>query len=359
MSIPKYAHSWYNLLPDYLNKMRESISAYCAKIGADPLLVQGAGGNISWKEDDTLWIKSSGTWLSEAKDRNIFSSLDLPHLQNSITSGNFSTTPKLKCDTASRVSIETMLHALMPQTVVLHLHAVEPLAHLVQLDFEEKITKLLNNKTICWTTTNYHKPGAALAQAANDALKEKPGAEVIFLKNHGIVIGGANLEIVDDILCQLTALLATPPRSFDTNKLPICSINLANNICYLPIADSAIHQLAIDDYFFNLLPRNWPLYPDHVVFLGSSPACLDSIDEINANYAHSHKDNCPELIFVRGTGVFVQSEFSLTKQAQLRCYYDVLSRQVRPELINPLNQEQIAELLNWDAEHYRMNIAKK
>jgi rhamnose utilization protein RhaD (predicted bifunctional aldolase and dehydrogenase) len=45
---------------------RASISAYCAEIGRDPLLVQGAGGNVSWKANDTLWIKASGTWLADA-----------------------------------------------------------------------------------------------------------------------------------------------------------------------------------------------------------------------------------------------------------------------------------------------------
>ena len=45
----------------------KDVREYCARIGANPLLVQGAGGNISWKEDHTLWIKASGTRLSNAK----------------------------------------------------------------------------------------------------------------------------------------------------------------------------------------------------------------------------------------------------------------------------------------------------
>ena len=45
------------------------VTDYCAHIGADPLLVQGAGGNVSWKEDGTLWIKASGKWLAGAPAR--------------------------------------------------------------------------------------------------------------------------------------------------------------------------------------------------------------------------------------------------------------------------------------------------
>jgi len=52
--------------------LRSSVIEYCAAIGADPLLVQGAGGNVSWKESDTLWVKASGTWLKEAVQKDIF-----------------------------------------------------------------------------------------------------------------------------------------------------------------------------------------------------------------------------------------------------------------------------------------------
>ena len=52
--------------------IREEIEELCNKLGEDQLLVQGAGGNISWKEDDTLWVKASGTWLSKALQENIF-----------------------------------------------------------------------------------------------------------------------------------------------------------------------------------------------------------------------------------------------------------------------------------------------
>jgi rhamnose utilization protein RhaD (predicted bifunctional aldolase and dehydrogenase) len=44
----------------FQTKLACEVKTYCSQIGADPLLVQGAGGNASWKEGDTLWIKASG-----------------------------------------------------------------------------------------------------------------------------------------------------------------------------------------------------------------------------------------------------------------------------------------------------------
>lgn len=42
----------------------EALLDLSARVGADPDLVQGAGGNTSIKEGGTLWIKASGLWLA-------------------------------------------------------------------------------------------------------------------------------------------------------------------------------------------------------------------------------------------------------------------------------------------------------
>src|SRR5262245_35849151 len=42
-----------------------------ARLGSDASLVQGPGGNTSLKRDGTLWIKASGAWLSQARERAI------------------------------------------------------------------------------------------------------------------------------------------------------------------------------------------------------------------------------------------------------------------------------------------------
>ena len=46
--------------------LKKKISKFCAQIGKRSLLVQGAGGNVSFKDNDVLWIKASGFWLSQS-----------------------------------------------------------------------------------------------------------------------------------------------------------------------------------------------------------------------------------------------------------------------------------------------------
>jgi len=65
------------------------------------------------------------------------------------------------------------------------------------------------------------------------------------------------------------------------------------------------------------------------------------------------------LIFLKGQSVFAKPGFSSAKQAQLKCDHDVLVRQPQHAHLKALDEQQIAELLNWDAEHYRQHMAKQ
>ena len=48
-----------------------------SKLGKNHMLVQGAGGNTSIKQNNKMWIKASGTWLSKSIEENIFADKDL------------------------------------------------------------------------------------------------------------------------------------------------------------------------------------------------------------------------------------------------------------------------------------------
>ncbi len=331
-----------------------AVLAYCARIGADPLLVQGAGGNVSWKACDTLWIKASGTWLADAARRDIFVAVDLAQLQAQLTLGNFDLAPRLAQPSSLRPSIETLLHALMPQAVVVHVHAIEVLAHLVRRDADADLASALRG--VPWTQVAYQKPGPELARAVQAALQVVPDAKVVLLKNHGVVIGGADTIEVDDILRGLIARLAVTPRSPVNVAPPEAPLTFNGADVYLPLADSLVHQLATDPVLYERLSSSWALYPDHLVFLGAQAHAFASIAALQT--ALQHCEQWPELVFVRGLGVFAQASFDHVKLAQLRCYHDVISRQTN-EVLNRLEQNQIDELLNWDAEHYRMEQAKR
>ena len=319
------------------------------------MLVQGAGGNVSWKENDVLWVKASGTCLSDAAIKDIFVSVKLVHLQKEMSRGNFAVHPELDSESKLRPSIETLLHALMPQTIVVHLHAIEILAHLVKKSFLNKFDALLGGyAAINWLNVGYYKPGAELAKAVHQSLENNQDANVIFLQNHGVVIGGETVKEVDDILQSLIAAMSTDIITKSSVSPPKLPLRINSDIKYFPIEDSVLHRLATDETMYNRLGSDWALYPDHVVFLGAFAHKYSDAGSFEAEL--SGCKNFPELVFIKDMGVFVTREFTVSKLAQLRCYYDVISRQPQEGLVNPLANEQIAELLNWDAEQYRINM---
>jgi len=333
--------------------IEKKVKAFCAQIGADPLLVQGAGGNVSWKDGDTLWIKASGTWLAEAELKEIFVSVNLANLQTALKNQEFPLEPLVTSVSELRPSIETLLHALMPQRVVVHLHAVEILAHLVQGNAKVKIKNLVND-AVKWVFVDYFKPGADLARSVSEQLTTRSNANVVFLANHGLVIGG---DDVDEVACTLHTLISKLQTEFSKSiiqKKP-CKYEqefLARG--YVPCGDKEVSQLANKEELMNRLRNEWALYPDHVVFLGAMPAILE------ANFRLCDIDaiarDKPLFIFAFGSGVYENLHVKAAEKSQLRCYYDVIIRQCASDNLATLSNQQVSELLDWDAEKFRKNL---
>ena len=340
-----------------MTNTHHDIKQLCATLGKDRLLVQGAGGNISWKEDGVLWVKGSGTWLANAEKEDIFVPVNLIGILTSFSKANFDGKSHVIGEQKLRPSIETILHALMPQKIVVHLHAIDVLAHLVTRDSEASIQRLFKKakqSSIDVIFVGYHKPGQDLAQAIDRALKQQPNTNVVFLKNHGIVIGCNSIQEIEQLLksitdiCKYNNVLQQSPSS---KKLPEVVPECAER--YVTFPDINVQELVLDPNLFKRLESDWVLFPDHAVFLGPKAFFYASW----ADFLVNNLGTLPELIFIENVGVFVKPDFSLAKIAQLRCYFDVISR-VAPEAhLDPLDDAAIYALLDWDGEKYRQQMS--
>ncbi|WP_284078455.1 class II aldolase/adducin family protein [Herbaspirillum aquaticum] len=331
-----------------------SVKAYCARIGADALLVQGAGGNASWKTPDTLWVKASGTWLADALTKEIFVPVDLRHLRQAIEAQRFDEVPQVQGASTLRPSIETMLHALLPHKVVLHAHAVELLVHLVQADAKAVLQQVLGDR-VRWVYIDYFKPGADLATAVFQQIKHVPDVEVVFLKNHGAVIGGDDVESVDRILRLLISALQTAVPVEITQPHGRRCAAVLSTLGYEACGDDSLNQLALAESLCRRLRTEWALVPDHVVFLGPMARVLEPSASLN-EMRKVVNEGAP-FIFVEGDGVYQKPDVTSAQLAQLRCYYDVLIRLSEHVRLCTLSAEEIADLLDWDAEKYRQKNA--
>jgi rhamnose utilization protein RhaD (predicted bifunctional aldolase and dehydrogenase) len=330
----------------------KQVKAFCARVGTDPLLVQGAGGNVSWKEGDVLWVKASGTWLVEAESRDIFVPVDLKALRSAAVAGNFDIKPMGLDSSGLRPSIEVMLHALMDATVVVHLHPIEILAQMVRPEVKGILESRVG-QSMRWCHVRYFKPGAELARAVAETIRAAGQPDVVFMSNHGVVVAGENIANVEATLAILNArlrnerasvLLAAPAASEDQGRFPD----------YAQAADSGVHQLALSEHLFDRLQKDWALYPDHVVFLGAQPWALERGQRL---LGPNPDVEPPPYIFVRGVGVFESSRVTAGQRAQLRCYLDVLERVSPGERLVSLGAAEVADLLGWESEKYRQAMS--
>ena len=87
-------------------------------VGEDFNLIQGPGGNTSYKNRDLIYIKKSGTFLRESENVDIFISENIHKLEEFYNlSDNYEKFNK-------EMSIETPLHLIFKEKYVFHYHSL-------------------------------------------------------------------------------------------------------------------------------------------------------------------------------------------------------------------------------------------
>jgi hypothetical protein len=67
-------------------------------------------------------------------------------------------------------------------------------------------------------------------------------------------------------------------------------------------------------------------------------------------------DLVPPFVFVINSGVIESRTVAPAQKEQLMFNFDVITRQPIGQRLQPLNQYDIASLLDWDAEKYRSEL---
>jgi rhamnose utilization protein RhaD (predicted bifunctional aldolase and dehydrogenase) len=313
-----------------------------AKVGSEPLLVQAAGGNTSIKIDDVMWIKASGTWLKDATDKDIFVPLDFPELQRALARDDpacESCTDFVRADLNKhnlRPSIETSVHGLMSQKVVVHVHCVSTIAWAIRENAEGLLSSIL--EAFDWSWIPYARPGLQLSHAIRQNMK--PGSNVLILGNHGLAVAADTVASCQRLLDSVAAALRLPARSVIDPDLGFLA-NIAQRTDYRLPHDLRCHAAALDGLASAMGVLN-VYYPDHVVFLGTAlPATLDT--------------NAP-AIAIPSRGVLINKTAKPAVEPMVRCLGDVFTRVPEYADLRALSAAQIDQLINWDAEKYRQNI---
>ncbi len=330
-----------------------------AQIGQDPMLIQAAGGNTSLKDADVMWIKASGTLLSDAENSDIFVPVDLPEMQKALKTG------EARADMPAqfllpggpdlRPSIETSLHAVFPQRVVMHAHCIHTLTYAVQINGKAMLAEKLAG--LSWGFVQYAKPGANLARLVAQELKQD--INVIVLGNHGVIVAGETVAHTLALLHDVHNRLYSAPQAQLLPNFGRLEKLVTQSPYELPDY-AALHQLALDPSRVSAASAG-SLYPDHVIFcgIGASVVLEDETLE-QAEVRLSAKDGpVPVFLIVPDCGVVVRKGASSGAHALMRCLVDLVMRLPKEAQLNYLTLDQNLELLDWDAEKYRQALNAK
>tara|TARA_X000000368_G_scaffold81982_1_gene61892 strand:- start:23698 stop:24741 length:1044 start_codon:yes stop_codon:yes gene_type:complete len=346
---------------DYIKKTIELHNHF----GKNDNYVQGAGGNISIKEDDIIHIKKSGKHFRDIKDANdviscniskedIRGVLEIYNKQN--LENQYNALIEDKISGKDRPSIELSFH-VFGDKYTLHLHPTIINIFTCTEQGQEIIKKLCeDNDNMSYV--DYCKPGIILT----DKIMEKRSIlnEITFLFNHGIIITGPSEESIKEryelIENRLKKEIIYEEYKQD-NELLSKSLNpeynfLINND-FLKEKGSEIFKSKSEDDIHEL-PH---LYPDSAIYNArvSSQSVNRGASTYIANvivYRFLH-DSHQWLINVssKKEAIF-KTELFINK---MKIEYFAKLNSFTPSY---LDEKSVDKLVNWDAEKYRQELLK-
>ena len=360
--------TYNHLLTFFQNYYKESelfikLSKFC---GERYDLVQAGGGNISFKLNNLMFIKSSGCLLSDIEINKNYVCIDKDYINNNVKN-IIDENKKTREQEAKKYveesiyflknykpSIETTMHALTKKYTV-HLH---PLQFLKICAFEN-CQELLKTQFEDFCFINYFTPGIDVAL---ELKKRYNNEEVIFLKNHGIVLTQNSIDELYNLLDKVIYLLENITNinlntSLNYNEYKITNYisKLMNNITNTNTVSFLSNDYQIKNRLNSKINFK-PYFPDKLVYCGISIVVLENIYEKDVDEIKNYVSiNCEiPKIFLLNDCVYTNSnsikkciEIESLLKSHLLCYNE-------NNIV--LSDNENIYLNNWDAEKYRKKL---
>lgn len=331
--------------PLELNDLRE----LSALIGGNPLLVQASSGNTSMKIDDVLWIKGSGKWLVHAYADDFLIPVKLAKARSCLDEGRAIPETALQSAAGPCASIETAMHALLPQKVVVHVHSVNTIAWAVREDGPRQLSRRLAG--LNWQWIPYAPSGFAIAKRIQQALSYLPETNILVLGNHGLVVCGDNCPAVLALLSDVEERLAVEPRTAPASRPALLDRMLSSSGWSLPPSPS-VHALATDPSSRQILAGG-VLYPCQIIFLPETTPSLTASrrGELSCDQLHSTRQN---VLLIEDQGVLCSRHMTGADQEMLVGLVDVIQRIDASAPIRYLSRSEVMDVLNAGGQNYRL-----
>ena len=328
-----------------------------AELGKNFDLIQGAGGNTSYKSGDSLFIKASGFKLKNSLEKNIFVELNYKKLNKAlIEKKNDPLKNTWQSKKTLKPSIETSMHSILPFKYIFHVHCLNSISWLVRKNFESEFKKIF--QSLDYKIVKYTKPGVTLTLEIQKLINEG-SPSILFLKNHGLVVGSNNIDqAMEKIILVSNKLDQTTVKSknnlqINNKLLEIISLNTPYRITKYKEAN----KLAFNNKHIEIALKGC-LYPDQVVFLGKYIYAVNNHNELQLLLKRFKNNKFLPTIIVPKGGILVPRNITEEAEEMIQALQIIISKIPENEEINFLNDEQMNELLNWDAESYRVSLSE-
>jgi rhamnose utilization protein RhaD (predicted bifunctional aldolase and dehydrogenase) len=366
--------------------------------GANPEFVLAGGGNTSWKDKDTLYVKASGLSLAQAlpdsfvkMDRRGLAKIwekKYPQAGNGDPFERQRESEVLidmlaarKPGEEQRPSVEALLHDLLPFAFVVHLHPALVNGLTCSQGGEAAMKDVFGADAIWIPQANPGYMLAKLVKTAMDEYKEKCGkaASVIFLQNHGVFVGADSIdgikeqygEIISKIGGKITRKpdfsgLAIEPASVAAGLAGGMAQTLTklSGAAVVFMSGGEIHALVENRASFE--PVSSAFTPDHIVYAGSDPLFVQAQTDTGFSEAwNNHLEKTgrkPKIAAVQGLGVFGAAATEKAACLALDLFRDSVKVAAYSESFGGprfMAQDKIDFINNWEAERFRSGVSTK
>jgi rhamnose utilization protein RhaD (predicted bifunctional aldolase and dehydrogenase)/NAD(P)-dependent dehydrogenase (short-subunit alcohol dehydrogenase family) len=360
--------------------------------GQQKQYVIAGGGNKSFKNNDRIWVKASGSSLATITEDG-FAMLDRSKLQQ-ISKKIYSSDPfiresQVKDDLTEanltrerRPSVETSLHNLLKAPFVVHLHPTLVNGLMCGNNAEQMSSQLFGEKALY---IPYIDPGYILFKEVERLVlkyRTEKGAEpeIILLQNHGIFVGaettGRIKEIYSEVLGKiensLKGKLVIEPKEVPqqvTEVLPAMRmIASQDGLKILKIRNSSlIKSFTESAEAFSKISK--PFTPDIIVYCKSKYLYIDRtdtpesiIDQFRAQYDAFISQNtyAPKVLLIKDFGMVAIGDNAAQTDIILDVFEDMLKISAVSESFGGqhfMTPEQIQFIDTWEVENYRRKVS--
>ena len=363
--------------------------------GSNKEYVIAGGGNTSFKDEQTIWIKASGQSLAELTEEGLVAlSREKLHV---ISSGIYSDDPSTREEQVKtdmfhsildpgknkRPSVETSLHEIIQYKFIVHLHPTLINGLLCSRNAKNLTVKLFGESVLF---VPYTDPGYILFKKLKSEIilyreKFSHDPQIIFLENHGSFVGADTTEeirkIYSDIIQKIEDQI--PPIS-EITPLPYNPL-LHKVLPGLRILLSGGQQGVIRFRNNSLIAKFYqnqqefhkislPLTPDIIVYcktrylyIEQSSTAEKILDSFKYQLPHfiSEYEYSPKVFIIKNMGVFAIAESYASAEACLDVYEDLIKISYYASLcggIKFLTPEQISFIDQWEVENYRRKVSQ-